>query len=180
MYILICNSDQCCEHICRKTRIWGPQLPISLISPGGHFDIAWQKLWHRNGVFNKKQGTLNEVFSWHCSTDIIANIFVQRTSAVLDIYFPEFNSQWIYLSSFCSDHSQVFKYLYLSYVIQISISPPPPTNGEESIAKGKTNKKSVILVSNPFVLSSLLIFSKEELVFDEGKVGDNEKTKKGA
>ena len=179
MYILICNSDQCCEHICRKTRIWGPQLPISLISPGGHFDIAWQKLWHRNGVFNIKQGTLNEVFSWHCSTDIIANIFVQRTSAVLDIYFPEFNSQWIYLSSFCSDHSQVFKYLYLSYVIQISI-PSPPTNGEESRAKGKTNKKSVILVSNPFVLSSLLIFSKEELAFDEGKVGDNEKTKKGA
>ena len=42
-------------HTCRMTRIWGsPDLGFDVA--WSHFDIAWPKFWHTNGVFDQTLG----------------------------------------------------------------------------------------------------------------------------
>ena len=45
-------------HTCRKIRIWGSQLllSLSLTSPGAIIDVAWQILWLKNDVFDEILG----------------------------------------------------------------------------------------------------------------------------
>ena len=52
-------------HTCRKIRIWGSQLllSLSLTSPGAIIDVAWQILWLKNDVFDEILGCVGHLTS---------------------------------------------------------------------------------------------------------------------